>query len=201
MSKMLTQAALSSAVCLMPQDITGLLIDWKNGSSEALEQLMPLVEGELRRIAANYVRRESPGHTLQTTALVNEAFLKLVDQAQVQWQNRAHFFALASMLMRRILLDHARAQRRVKRGGEVVHVDLEDVAVITPEKSEELIALDEALERLAEFDATKSKVVEMRFFGGLSVNEVAEVLGIAPVTVMYHWRLAKAWLGREIRGE
>jgi RNA polymerase sigma factor (TIGR02999 family) len=184
----------------MPQEITALLIDWNNGSSEALEKLMPVVESELRRIAAHYMRRESPGHTLQTTALVNEAYLKLVDQRQVQWKNRAHFFALASVLMRRILLDHARAHGRAKRGGNAVYVNLEDVAVLTPEKSEELIALNEALDRLAEFDANKSKIVEMRFFGGLNVEEVAEVLNIAPVTVMYHWRLAKAWLGREIRG-
>lgn len=161
---------------------------------------MPLVESELRRIAANYMRRESPDHTLQTTALVNEAYLRLVDQREVHWQNRAHFFALASQLMRRILLDHARAQRRAKRGGKAVHVNLDEVAVITPEKSEDLIALDDALIRLAEFDFKKSRIVEMRYFGGLSVNEVAEVLGIAPVTVMLHWRLAKAWLGREIRG-
>lgn len=159
---------------------------------------MPLVESELRRIAANHMKRESPGHTLQTTALVNEAYLKLVDQREVRWQNRAHFFALSSQLMRRILLDHARAQKRGKRGGDAVRVALEDVAVITPEKSAELIALDEALTRLAQFDSNKSKIVEMRFFGGLSVNEVAEVLGIAPVTVMLHWRLAKAWLRREI---
>jgi RNA polymerase sigma-70 factor (ECF subfamily) len=182
----------------LPQQITGLLIDWNNGSAEALEKLMPLVEVELRRIAANHMRRENPGHTLQTTALVNEAYLKLVDQREVRWQNRAHFFALSSQLMRRILLDHARAQKRGKRGGDAVHVDLEDVAVITPEKSEDLIALDEALTRLAQFDPSKSKIVEMRFFGGLSVNEIAEVLGIAPVTVMLHWRLAKAWLRREI---
>jgi RNA polymerase sigma-70 factor (ECF subfamily) len=185
----------------MPRQITDLLIDWSNGSEEAAEKLLPLVERELHRIAANHMRREEPGHTLQTTALVNEAYLKLIGQEQVKWQNREHFFALASTLMRRILVDHARAHKRVKRGGEVIHVDLEDVAVITPEKSEELIALDEALERLAGFDATKSRIVEMRFFGGLSVDEVAEVLGIAPVTVMYHWRLAKAWLGREIRGQ
>jgi RNA polymerase sigma factor (TIGR02999 family) len=185
----------------MPQQITDLLIDWSNGSSEAAEKLLPLVEGELHRIAANYMRHEGPGHTLQTTALVNEAYLKLVDQEQVRWQNRAHFFALASTLMRRILLDHARSRRRVKRGGEIIRVDLDEVAAITPERSDELIALDEALERLAAFDATKSRIVEMRFFGGLSVEEVAEVMGIAPVTVSYHWRLAKAWLGREIRGE
>jgi len=178
-----------------------LLIDWNNGSPEALEKLMPLVEGELRRIAANHMRKENPGHTLQTTALVNEAYLKLVDQRDVRWQNRAHFFALASKLMRRILLDHARTQGRAKRGGRAVHVDLADVAVMAPKKSEDLIALDEALNRLAEFDARKSSIVEMRFFGGLSVDEVAEVLGIAPVTVMLHWRLAKAWLQKEMRGQ
>jgi RNA polymerase sigma factor (TIGR02999 family) len=185
----------------MSQQITELLIDWNKGSADALEKLMPIVEAELRRIASNYMRRESPGHTLQTTALVNEAYLKLVDQKEVQWQNRAHFFALASQFMRRILLDHARSQRRAKRGGEAVHVDIEEVAIVSPQQSNELIALDEALVRLAEFDPGKSKIVEMRFFGGLTVNEVAEVLGIAPVTVMLHWRLAKAWLGREIRGE
>jgi RNA polymerase sigma factor (TIGR02999 family) len=184
----------------LPQEITGLLIDWSNGSSEAMDRLMPVIEGELRRIAGNYMRRESPGNTLQTTALVNETYLKLIDQKQVRWQNRAHFFAIASTLMRRILLDHVRAQHRAKRGGDAVHVNLEDVAVISPEKSEELIALDEALERLSEFDARKSRIVEMRFFGGLTEREIAEVLGIEPVTVAYHWRLAKAWLGREIRG-
>ncbi len=160
---------------------------------------MPMVESELRRIAANYMRRERPDHTLQTSALVNEAYLKLVDQRQVRWENRSHFFALASQLMRRILLDHARAHHRAKRGGDAVHVNLDDVAVISPEKSNELIALDEALRRLEEFDPKKSKIVEMRFFGGLSVNEVAEVMNIAPVTVMLHWRLAKAWLHKEVR--
>src|SRR6185369_9942914 len=181
------------------EPITQLLIDWNNGSPEALEKLMPMVEAELRRIAANYMRRERPGHTLQTSALVNEAYLKLVDQREVHWQNRSHFFALASQMMRRILLDHARTQGRVKRGGEAVHVNLEDVAVMSPQKSEELIALDEALTRLAEFDPQKSRLVEMRFFGGLTVEEVAEVLEIAPVTVMLHWRLAKAWLQKEMR--
>ena len=182
-----------------PEPITQLLIDWNNGSPEALEKLMPMVEAELRRIAANYMRRERPGHTLQTSALVNEAYLKLVDQREVHWQNRSHFFALASQMMRRILLDHARTQGRVKRGGEAVHVNLEDVAVMSPQKSEELIALDEALTRLAEFDPQKGRLVEMRFFGGLTVEEVAEVLEIAPVTVMLHWRLAKAWLQKEMR--
>jgi RNA polymerase sigma factor (TIGR02999 family) len=185
----------------LPEQITQLLIDWNNGSPEAMEKLMPMVESELRRIAANYMRRERPDHTLQTSALVNEAYLKLIDQKQVRWENRSHFFALASQLMRRILLDHARAHRRAKRGGDAVHVNLDDVAVVSPEKSDDLIALDEALSRLAEFDPKKSSIVEMRFFGGLSVNEVAGVLGIAPVTVMLHWRLARAWLQREMRGE
>jgi len=162
---------------------------------------MPMVESELRRIAANYMRRERPGHTLQTSALVNEAYLKLVDQRQVRWQNRSHFFALASQLMRRILLDHARSQRRVKRGGDAIPLNLDDVAVMAPEKSAELVALDDALTRLAEFDPRKAKIVEMRFFGGLTVDEVAEALGIAPITVMLHWRLARAWLQREMRGE
>jgi RNA polymerase sigma factor (TIGR02999 family) len=184
-----------------PQQITDLLIDWNNGSAEALEKLMPMVETELRRIAANYMRHERIGHTLQTSALVNEAYLKLIDQKNVRWHNRSHFFALASTLMRRILLDHARSQQRGKRGGDAVHVNLDEVAVISPQKSEELLALDETLNRLAEFDPKKSRIVEMRFFGGLSVNEIADVLGIAPVTVMLHWRLAKAWLRKEMRGQ
>lgn len=183
----------------MSHQITELLIDWNSGSGEALDRLIPLVERELRRMAANYMRRESPGHTLQTTALVNEAYLKLVDQKSVKWQNRAHFFAMSSQIMRRILLDHARSRRRTKRGGEAIHLNLEDVAVLSPQKTNELLALDEALTRLASFDAKKSRIVEMRFFAGLTVNEVADVLGIAPVTVMLHWRLAKAWLQREIR--
>lgn len=183
------------------QEITGLLVDWNNGSAEALDKLMPLVEMELRRIAANYMRHESPGHTLQTTGLVNEAYLKLVNQREVRWQNRVHFFALASQLMRRVLLNHARDRGRAKRGGDAVHLNLDEVAVISPQKSDELIALDAALTRLAQFDLNKSRIVEMRFFGGLSVNEVAEVLGVAPVTVMRHWRLAKAWLKREIHSQ
>jgi RNA polymerase sigma factor (TIGR02999 family) len=193
------QVFIDSLLELMPDQITDLLLEWNAGSADALEKLLPLVERELRRIAANRMRRESPGHTLQTTALVNEAYLKLVDQQDVHWQNRAHFFALASQLMRRILLDYARSQKRLKRGGDALHVDLDEVAVIAPEKSEELIALDEALERLAQLDPQKCKIVEMRFFGGLTIDEVAGVLGIASVTVMLHWRLAKAWLGREIR--
>ena len=179
--------------------ITELLAAWSDGEQTAMEKLLPLVEAELRRIAHNYMRRENANHTLQTSALVNEAYLKLVNQREVRWQNRAHFFALSAQIMRRILLNHARDRRAGKRGGAAENLALEDVCVMTPEKSAELIALDEALDRLAEFDKLKSQIVEMRYFGGLTIEETAEVLGIAPVTVSVHWRLAKAWLGKEIK--
>ena len=182
------------------QQITELLIEWNEGADGALERLMPLVEKELRRIAAHHMKREKPGHTLQTTALVNEAYLELVDQRRTGWKNRAHFFALSAQFMRRVLLDHARTRARAKRGGGAVHVDIAEVAVIAPEKSDELLALDEALVRLSEFDPVKARIVEMRHFGGLSVEEVAEVLGVSPVTVIRHWGLAKAWLKRELKG-
>lgn len=182
-----------------PQEITGLLIAWNSGDKSAIDKLMPLVERELRRIAAQFMRRENQNHTLQTTALVNEAYLKLIDQKQTSWQNRAHFFALSAKLMRRVLLDHAKTGHRAKRGGDAIHIDIAEVAVIAPEINEELLALDEALKKLAEFDELKSRIVEMRHFGGLTVDEVAEVLHIAPVTVMRHWSLAKSWLRRELR--
>lgn len=184
----------------MNDEITQLLIEWGGGDVSSLDRLLPLVEIELKRIARRYMRREAQGHTLQTTALVNEAYLKLVDQRNVRWQNRSHFFALASSIMRRILLDHARTVSRGKRGGGLARVELEEAKHALPEVSVDLIALDEALNRLAEVDALKSKIVELRFFGGLSVEETAEVLKIAPVTVLKHWRLAKIWLQREIRG-
>lgn len=183
-----------------PQEITDLLVEWNNGDPTALDKLMPVVEAELRRIAGHHMRRESPGHTLQTTALVNEAYLKLVDQKKCSWQNRAHFFAIAAQLMRRILLDHARANKRTKRGGGATHVELDLVVVLSPEQSDDLLALDEALSKLATFDSLKSKIVEMRYFGGLSVEEAAEVLQVAPITIMRHWNLAKSWLQRELRG-
>ena len=183
------------------RQITELLVAWNEGEESALNQLLPVVERELRRIAHNYMRRENPGHTLQTTALINEAYLKLIDQHSVKWQNRSHFFALSAQIMRRILLNHARDNKRDKRGGGAEHVNLDDVYVLSQEKGSELIALDEALERLAEFDKTKSRIVEMRYFGGLTIEETGEVLGIAPPTVSTHWRLAKAWLQNEIRGE
>lgn len=182
------------------QQITELLAAWNSGDKSAINHLLPLVESELRRIARNYMRRENPGHTLQTTALINEAYLKLVDESQVTWQNRAQFFAISANIMRRFLINHARNKKADKRGGGAQHVGLEDVSILSPKKSDELIALDEALDRLAQFDETKSRIVELRYFSGLTIEETAEVLGIAPITVSVHWRAAKAWLGKEIRG-
>jgi RNA polymerase sigma factor (TIGR02999 family) len=178
--------------------ITGLLVEWNKGEHSALEKLLPFVEAELRRIAHNYMRRETPGHTFQTTALINEAYLKLINQHRIQWQNRAHFFAVSAKIMRRILLNHARNNKRAKRGGGAVHVNLDDVHILSSKKSNELIILDEALDRLAQFDKTKSRIVEMRYFGGLSVEETAEVMKLSVATVMRHWRLAKSWLKREL---
>jgi RNA polymerase sigma-70 factor (ECF subfamily) len=180
-------------------DITRLLLAWSDGNQAALEQLLPLIERELHRIARHYMRREHPGHTLQTTALVNEAYFRLVDQKNVRWQNRAHFFGIAAQIMRRILLNYARDRHRLKRRADAVHVSLSEVAIITPEKSAELIALDEALKRLAAIDERKCRVVELRYFGGLSVEETAEVLGVSQITVARDWKMAKAWLAREIR--
>ena len=162
---------------------------------------MPLVYEELRRLARRYMGRERSSHTLQTTALVNEAFLRLIDASNVQWQNRAHFFAISSQLMRRILVDYARAHNYVKRGGEATHVILEEAAFISAGQAPDLVALDDALQELAAIDARKSRVVELRFFGGLSVEETAEVLKVSPRTVMSDWSLAKAWLLRELSGE
>jgi RNA polymerase sigma factor (TIGR02999 family) len=179
-------------------EITGLLVDWSNGDQTALEKLLPLVEQELRRLAHSYMRRENPDHTLQTTALVNEAYLKLIDQKKTRWQNRAHFFGIAAQIMRRILLNYARDQHREKRGGKAVQVSLSEASVVCLEKPEELIALDEALERLAAVDERKGRVVELRYFGGLEIEEIAEVLKVAPITVMRDWKFAKAWLFREM---
>ena len=179
-------------------EITGLLVDWSNGDQTALEKLLPLVEQELRRLAHSYMRRENPDHTLQTTALVNEAYLKLIDQKKTRWQNRAHFFGIAAQIMRRILLNYARDQHREKRGGKAVQVSLSEASVVCLEKPEELIALDEALERLAAVDERKSRVVELRYFGGLEIDEIAEVLKVSPITVMRDWKFARAWLFREM---
>ena len=182
-----------------PNDITALLVDWSKGDQLALEKLLPLVERELHRLAHSYMRREDPNHTLQTTALINETYLRLVDQKKVQWQNRAHFFGIAAQIMRRILLNYARDQNRLKRGGRVIHVSLSEAMVMPAEKDRELISLNDALIRLEALDARKAKVVELRYFGGLSVEEVAEVLDLSPITVMRDWKFAKAWLAREMQ--
>ena len=182
-------------------EITGLLVDWGNGDQAALDKLLPLVEQELHRLAHSYMRREDPDHVLQTTALVNEAYLKLIDQKKTRWQNRAHFFAIAAKIMRRILLNYARDQHRKKRGGKAVKVSLSDVSLFSMGRPEELIALDEALERLAKIDERKSRVVEMKYFGGLETDEIAEVLKVSPITVLRDWRFARAWLLREIEND
>ncbi len=179
-------------------DITDLLVDWSKGDRSALETLLPMVERELHRMAHRYMRGENADHTLQTTALINETYLRLVDQNKVNWQNRAHFFGVAAQIMRRILLNYARDRHRLKRGGDAIQVSLSHADVISGTKADELIALDEALKKLAAIDARKSQVVELRYFGGLSVKETAEVLDISTITVMRDWNMAKAWLAREI---
>ena len=180
-------------------DITALLVDWNNGDKSAIERLLPLVERELHRLAHSYMRREDPDHTLQTTALINETYLRLIDQRKVQWQNRAHFFGIAAQIMRRILLNYARDQNRMKRGGRTIHVSLSEAMVMPAEKDREIIALNDALTRLEAIDERKSKVVELRYFGGLTVPEVAEVLKVSEITVMRDWAFAKAWLSREMQ--
>ena len=180
-------------------DISTLLHAWSGGNGSALETLTPIVYDELHRLARHYMRGERPGHSLQTTALVNEAYMRLVDYKSMQWQNRAHFFAVSAQLMRRILVDHAR-RHNLKRGGGVQHVALEDAAVVGGGRASDLVALDDAMNTLARLDPRKVQVVEMRFFGGLSVEETAEVLKVSPVTVMRDWSTAKAWLYRELAG-
>lgn len=182
----------------MPARVTDLLVAWRDGDSSALDQLVPLVHIELRRLARRQMSREQAGHTLQTTALVNEAYMRLVDLSRVQWQDRGHFFAMAARLMRRILVDHARSRRFQKRGSGVRPVSLDQAAEITADRGADLVALDDALQRLAVVDPRKAQVVEMRFFGGLSVVETAEALTVSVETVMRDWRLAKLWLLREL---
>ena len=181
--------------------MTDLLRAWADGDDGALERLTPLVEAELRRLARGYMRRERRGHTLQTTALVNEAYLRLTDARQVRWQDRAHFLGISARLMRRVLVDHARTHGSLKRGGGVHHVTLDDRVQAVGEPGPDLVALDRAMDALAAADARKCRVVELRYFGGLSVEETAEVLGVSPDTVKRDWRLAKLWLLRELEGE
>src|ERR1700684_589676 len=180
-------------------DVSQLLQAWTGGDQKALETLTTVVYDELRRLARRYMRGERPGHSLQTTALVNEAYMRLVDYKSMQWQNRAHFFAVSAQLMRRILVEHAR-RHNLKRGGGVQHVSLEETAIVDDDRPADLVALDDAMNALARIDPRKVQVVEMRFFGGLSVEETAEVLKVSPVTVKRDWRVARAWLYRELSG-
>jgi RNA polymerase sigma factor (TIGR02999 family) len=185
----------------LQHEVTRILHDWSGGDPAAPERLMPFVYDELRRLARAFLSRERGGHTLQPTALVNEAYLRLVDQRSVSWQNRAHFYGIAARMMRRVLIDHARAHATEKRGGAAAHLSLEDVQVPLEQRAASLISLDEALERLERIDERKSKIVEMRFFGGLSDEEIAEVLGVSTRTVLRDWKTARLWLYRELKSE
>ena len=181
-----------------PKEVSGLLADWSHGNEAARDELMPLVYNELRRLAGRYMTQERSGHSLQATALVHEAYLRLVDQRQVRLEGRAHFFALSSQMMRRILVDHARSRHYAKRGGRAKPVSLEEAMVVSEEKAADVVALDEALTRLAAIAPRKSQVVELRYFGGLSMEEIAAVLKVSPITVRRDWTTAKAWLYRAI---
>lgn len=177
-----------------PNEITEQLIAWSNGDEAALDALIPAVYQELRRMADYYLRGENTGHSLQPTALVHEAYMRLIDQTKVEWQNRAHFFGVAAQMMRRILVDHAKSKHRVKRGGITPKVSLDETVSLSSERAAELVALDDALKVLNELDERKSRIVELRYFGGLTVDETAQVLGVSDKTVMRDWSLAKAWL-------
>jgi len=186
---------------LSSKKITQLLLDWSKGNPAALQELTPLVHEELHRLAHYYMRRERPDHTLQTTALVNEAYVRLIDQKHVEVENRTQFFAIAAQLMRHVLVDHARSRQYLKRGGGALKVSLDEAMAVIEERGSDLIALDDALNSLAAIDSRKVKVVELRFFGGLSVEETAAALNISPVTVMRDWRMAKAWLYDAVNNE
>lgn len=175
-------------------EITQLLVAWGNGDQTALDQLMPLVYSELHRLAHRHIKRERPGHTLQTSALLNEAFMRLVDQRDVSWKSRTQFFAIAAQMMRRILVDYARSRRYAKRGGDAHQVTFDENLIVSRQRSADILELHDALNELATIDERKSKVVELKFFGGLSIDETAEVLGVSPGTVMRDWTLSKAWL-------
>src|SRR6266851_8873826 len=179
-------------------EITGLLADWRGGDGAALDRLVPLIRAELHRLARRHLGRERKNHTMQPSSLVQEVFLRLLPGGDAGWRNRAHFFAVASQVMRHVLVDYARQRRRVKRGAAAVHIPIESAVVLSPEQVEQIVAVDLALERLAKVDERKSRVLEMRFFGGLSVEETAEALGVAPNTVIRDWHFARAWLRREL---
>jgi len=181
-----------------PKEVTQMLADWNNGDKAALDRLVPVVYQELRRLARRHMRGEREGHTLQTSALVNEAYVRLVDYKNMRWQNRAHFFAVAAQVMRRILVENARSRQCAKREGSARKVSLDETAIVSEERSADIVALDDALVSLARLDPRKSQIVELRFFGGLSIEEVAEVLKVSPTTVQREWKSAKAWLYRSI---
>ena len=182
-----------------PESVTQLLVDWSEGDQKALDKLMPMVYSELRRLASNYLRRERPGHTLQPTALVNEAYLKLIDQKSVKWQNRAQFYGVAAQLMRRILVDHARQHKAAKRGGpSQERLSITSAGQLAEKPDIDLLALHESLEELKEFDPQQERIVELRFFGGLSIEETAEVMGLGHATVERDWKMARAWLRRNL---
>jgi RNA polymerase sigma factor (TIGR02999 family) len=180
-------------------NVTQLLLDWRNGNEAALDQLLPVIYQELRHLAESYLRRERSDHTLQPTALIHEAYLRLIEQDHPEWQSRTHFFGVTSRLMRQVLVEHARRHSAVKRGGQQQKVALDEAVVYSPERAAELVELDEALNRLAAFDERKARVIELRFFGGLSVEETAEALGLSVATVRRELRLAEAWLRRELQ--
>ena len=184
---------------LSSQEVTHLLLAWRQGEKEAFDKLIPVVYEELRHLAHSYMRGERKDHTLQTTALVNEAYLRLLDCSRVNWQNRAHFLSISAQLMRRILVDYARSQRSLKRGGAAERISLEEFRIASSGFNPDLIEIDEALQSLAVIDARKCQVVELRFFGGLSAEETAEVLRVSPDTVLRDWKLAKTWLARELK--
>ncbi len=179
-------------------EVTQLLIQWSNGDKAALDKLMPLIYEELRQLARHYMNRERAGHTLQTTALVNEAYLRLINRKQVHWQNRAHFFAIAAHLMRSILVDHARSHAYAKRGGGARKIALDEALAVSQQRAADVVALDDALKRLAEIDRQQSRIVELKFFGGLTIEETAEVLALSPATIKREWSTAKAWLYHEL---
>ena len=192
------EAFRTAPMSALPNEVTRLLIDWSEGDKTALDQLIPLVEAELRRLARQYMARENPGHTLQTSALINEAYIRLIDQQDVPWQNRSHFFGVAAQVMRHILIDHARSYTYAKRGGGARKISLDDAPDMTNQRAAELLVLDDALNNLATIDLRKSQIIELRFFGGLTIEETAEAMKISPITVTREWRSAKAWLRREM---
>jgi RNA polymerase sigma-70 factor (ECF subfamily) len=184
-----------------PDNVTQLLLEWSDGNRQALEEMLPLIYDELRRLAHSFLHRERPGHTLQTTALVHEAYLKLIDQRDARWQNRAHFFAIAAQAMRRILIDSARKHVAEKRGGGGEKLALDEVVVFSLEPNTNLIALDLALTRFAEIDSQQSRIIELRYFGGLTIEETAEVMRLSPATIKREWTMARAWLHQALAGD